>query len=179
MTQKHLKSSNTHGKKFIKTKIVMTEQTCVICPLFSIVKSLKQSIKQRKRQKGLLRALGYSYDLLKKNNFEDAPIPYSENNCSDDDDDDEDDERKPENELTIGKSNNLWKGCCYQDSKDMTDDITKLNSIGIIEEDLCCHLSNLHKSQFKCISGLSLPMYDKNNVLYPLNVPEKVSFSIC
>ena len=85
------------------------------------------------------------YYLLKKNNFEDPSIPYSESNCSDEDDDDNDDEntdddndendeREPESKLTIGESNNLWKSSCYQDSNDMTDDITKLNSIGIIYE---------------------------------------------
>lgn len=122
--------------------------------------------KAKEEAKRTIETLGM-YDLLKKNNFEDPPIPCSEKNCSDDDDDeniddDENDEREPEKELTVSESNNLWESSCYQDSNDVTDDIyiCKLNSIGIVEKDLYCHLSNLHKSQFKHISGLSVPIYD-------------------
>ena len=140
-----------------------------LCDLSTISNSkiIETVNKAKEEAKRTIESLGM-YDLLKKNNFEDPPIPYSEKNCSDDDnddddeniDDDENDETEQENELTNSESNNVWESSCYQDSNDITDDITKLNSIGIIEKDLCCHLSNLHKSQLKRISGLSLPMYD-------------------
>ena len=80
------------------------------------------------------------YDLLKRNNFEEPLIPYLEKNCNDDDedndqncDDDNENQKEQEYELTTSENNDLWDTSCCQDSDDLSDDITKLNSIGIIE----------------------------------------------
>ena len=134
--------------------------------------------KAKEEAKRTIENLGM-YALPQKNNFNDPPIPYSEKKWSggdDDDDDDIDDENddiddenddndgenddKQQDDSTISESR---ESSCYQDFNDMSNDITKLNGIGIIEKDLCCHLSNLHKSRFKRISGMSLPMYDKQS----------------
>ena len=86
-----------------------------LCDLSTISNSkiIETVNKAKQEAKRTIESLGM-YDLLKKNNFEDPPIPYSEKNCSDDNDDDdenidddENDETEQENELTISESNNV------------------------------------------------------------------------
>ena len=151
--------------------------TANLCDLSTITNSkIVEAVNKAKEDaQRTIEAVGM-HDLLKKNNFEEPLIPYSDKNYNDDDDDDDDDDdndhrsdddnenqKEQESELTISENDDLWESSCYPDSDELSDDITKLNSIGIIEKDLCCHLSNLHKSQFKRIPGISLPMYDKQS----------------
>ena len=147
--------------------------TANLCDLSTITNSkiIEAIIKAKEEAQRTIETVGM-YDLLKRNNFEEPLIPYLEKNCNDDDedndqnsDDDNENQKEQEYELMTSENNDLWDSSCCQDSDELSDDITKLNSIGIIEKDLCCHLSNSHKSQLKRIPGISLPMYEIQSAL--------------
>ena len=107
--------------------------------------------KAKEVAKSTIESLGM-YDLLKKNNYEDPPKCNNDDNDDDDNDEDDDeydyDDDKGDKQIVELDENNC------KDLNEMTNDITKLNSTGIIEKGLCDHLSNLQKSKFKCISGM-------------------------
>ena len=154
-------------------------QKSTMCDLQTISnhKIVEAVNKAKEEAKATIKNLGM-YDLLKKHNYDDPPIPYIEEKCGDDDDDgdnDDDDEvdyddddnngndeSDQHNKVIVDESNISWESSCYEDSHDMINGITKLNSTGIIEKDLCDHLSKLQKPQLKRISGMSFPMYDVN-----------------
>ena len=117
--------------------------TANLCDLSTITNSkiIEAIIKAKEEAQRTIETVGM-YDLLKRNNFEEPLIPYLEKNCNDDDedndqnsDDDNENQKEQEYELTTSENYDLWDTSCCQDSDELSDDITKLNSIGIIEKD--------------------------------------------